>query len=385
MDRPGRNFEDPFTIAGGPFEAGLMPSSIFHHNLRTILPLNLACVFCLAVSCFSTASDTELTKLAEGVYVSVVSPDSNAVSNSGVVVLGRSVLVFDTHFTPEAGQALHSKIQTVSSKPVRFLVNSHFHSDHTHGNQAFPRVHTIIASTNGRRDIQQKDMPSMSRTVATAQSQLERLRKDAAAEKDAGQREALLRQAAARKSFLDQLSRLKILPPTMTFDESLVIQDGTREVRLLFLGIAHTEGDIVLLLPAEKIAFVGDLFFNSAFPSCQDANLLSWMKTLEEVLKLDAESFVPGHGQVGNKQDVRAFLNYLEDLRSMVEPAVTRGDSLEQLLRETSIPEKYSSYRFPNFFPANLQKMYAELRALMLASASAPEGDRKPAPEKPQP
>jgi glyoxylase-like metal-dependent hydrolase (beta-lactamase superfamily II) len=358
---------------------------MFHQKLRVVLTLCFACAVCFPISGISLVSDAELTKLAEGVYVSVVSPDSNAVSNSGVVVLGRGVLVFDTHFTPEAGQALLTEIQAVTAKPVRYLVNSHFHSDHTHGNQAFPRAQSIIASTNGRRDILQKDMAAMSRTVATAQSQLERMRKDAAAEKDPAQKDALLRQAAARKSFLDRLLRLKILPPTMTFDDSLVIQDGTREVRLLYLGVGHTEGDAVLFLPAEKIAFVGDLFFNSAFPNCQDANLLAWMKTLEEVLKLDAEKFVPGHGPVGSRQEVQDFMSYLEDLKSMVEPAVTRGDSLEQLLRETRIPEKYSSYRFPNLFPANLQKMYAELRALLLASASAPEGDRKPVPEKPQP
>jgi len=331
------------------------------------------------------SADTELTKLADGVYVSIVSPDSNAVSNAGVVILGRSVLIFDTHFTPEAGQALQAKVQALTAKPVRFLINSHFHSDHTHGNQAFPKVQYIVASANGRRDILQKDIPAMARTVATAEAQLERLQKDAAAEKDASSRDALLRQAAARRGFLEQLQRLKILPPTVTFDDSLVIQDGPREARLLYFGVGHTEGDAVLFLPAEKIAFVGDLFFNSAFPNCQDASVLSWMKTLQEVLKLDAEKFVPGHGPVGARQDVQNFLGYLEDLKSIVEPMVARGDSLEQLLRDTSIPEKYASYRFPNFFPANLQKMYAELKALMLASASAPEGGSKPAPEKPQP
>ena len=225
----------------------------------------------------------------------------------------------------------------------------------------------------------------MTRAADAAESQLERLRKEAAAEKDPANRDALLRQAASRKGFIDQLQRLKILSPTMTFEDSLIIQDGSREVRLLYLGTGHTEGDAVLFLPAEKIAFVGDLYFNSAFPNCQDANVLSWMKTLQAVLQLDAEKFVPGHGPVGTRQDVQNFLSYLEDLKALVEPSVTRGDSLEQLLREKGIPEKYASYKFPNFFPANLQKMYAELKALMLASASAPETERKPVPEKPQP
>ncbi len=353
-------------------------------KLLTILTLCLA--FTLRVPAPGMAGENDLTKLADGVFVSVVSPDGNAVSNSGVVVLGCGVLVFDTHFTPEAGQALLTEIQAVTPKPVRYLVNSHYHSDHTHGNQAFPRVQCIFASGNGRRDMLQKDMPAMSRTVATAQAQIDRMQKDAAAPQNSAQKEAISRQAALRKESLDRLLRLKITPPTMTFDDSLVLQDGSREVRLLFLGAGHTDGDVILVLPAEKIVFLGDLYFDSAFPNSQDASMLAWMKTLEEVLKLDAEKFVPGHGSPGTKKDVRDFLGYLEDLKAIVDPAVARGDSLEQLLRNTAIPAKYSAYRFPGFFPANLQRMYAELKALQLATASEPEGGgRKPAPEKPQP
>src|SRR2546422_11613730 len=75
-----------------------------------------------------------LERLAEGVYAQIEHPDSNPVSNSGVVILERSVLVFDTHFTPDAALDLLSEIQKITGKPVRYLVNSHFHPDHSHGN-----------------------------------------------------------------------------------------------------------------------------------------------------------------------------------------------------------------------------------------------------------
>ncbi len=363
-----------------------MPLLLRSPRLRMILTFSLAGICCAAAFGLALPAEGDLTKLAEGVFVSVVNPDGNAVGNAGVVVLSRAVLVYDTHFTPEAGQALLTKIQAVTPKPVRYLVNSHFHSDHMHGNQSFPRAQYIFASNNGRRDILQKDIPSMSRAVAAVQAQIDRMRKDAAALQNAAVREALLRQAAVRKESLDRLLRLRIIPPTVTFDDTLVIQDGPREVRLIYLGVGHTDGDIVLFLPAEKVVFLGDLFFNSAFPNTQDANLLAWMKTLEEVLKLEAEKFVPGHGSPGTRKEIKEFLEYLEELKTIVASAVARGDSLEQLLRETPIPSRYSSYRFPNFFPSNLQKMYAELKALQLASASEPEGgSRKPVPEKPQP
>ncbi len=345
-------------------------------------------IFCLigvTESGHTVAAEEELTKLADGVFVNIVSPDSNAVSNSGVIVLSHGVLVFDTHFTPEAGQALVTKIQSVTPKPVRYLVNSHFHSDHTHGNQAFPKAQYIISSYDARRDILQKDVPALGRAINAVQAQIDRMRKDAASQQNPSTRDALLREAAARGGALERLLRLRIIPPSLTFEDTLTLRDGPREVRLLFLGVGHTDGDIVLFLPAEKVAFVGDLFFDAAFPSTQDANLLAWIKTLHEVLKLDAEKFVPGHGNPGTKKEIREFLQYLEDLKALVEPAVARGDSLEQLIRDTPIPSKYSGFMFPNFFSSNLQKMYTELKALRLAEEAVPEGPRKPEGAKPQP
>ncbi len=347
--------------------------------------LGLVCALGVAVCSPGAPAEGDLTKLAEGVFVHVADPDGDAVSNSGVILLGRGVLVFDTHFTPEAGQALLAKIQALTPKPVCYLVNSHFHSDHTHGNQAFPRAQFIFSSANARRDMLEKDIPALARTVSAVQAQIDRLAKESASGQSPAARESLQRQISARRTALDRLQRLRILPPTLTFEDALTLQDGPREVRLLFLGIGHTDGDVVLYLPVEKVVFTGDLFFNAAFPNTQDAVLLEWMKTLEALLRLDAEKYVPGHGAPGTRKDVKDFLGYLEDLKSLVEPAVVRGDSVEQLLRDTPVPSRYSAYRFPEFFPSNLQKMYAELKARQLASAAERDETRKSEPEKPKP
>jgi cyclase len=330
----------------------------------------------------------DLLKVAEGVYAQTVSPDGNAVSNSGVVVLEHSVVVFDTHFTPEGGQALLLKIRALTPKPVRYVVDSHFHPDHTHGNQVFPGTVQIISSTNARRDILQKDQPALNRTLASVQAQLEKMRKaTAVSEMEEVNGVDLGRQIKARQELLEKMSRLRIVVPLLTIDSRLSIIEEKREVVLLYIGIGHTDGDIILYLPAEKVVFLGDLFFNAAIPNVQDANLLEWMKTLDEILRLDAEKFIPGHGPVGTKQDVREFLGYFEELKAQVEPAVTRGDSMEQVLRDVQVPAKYASYNFQTFFPANVQEMYVELRAHQLASSSSnpPDGIKKEDAEKRKP
>jgi cyclase len=332
----------------------------------------LSFLLLFAVASISAENTPELKKIADGVYVRIVSPDDNAVGNAAVVVLDHSVLIFDTHFTSEAGQEMLAQIRAITSKPVRYVVNSHFHPDHTHGNQAFDGAH-IIGSTQTRQDVLNVDLASMNRSVGIAQKQLEQLRRDVAQNNESVQPTDIRDQIKKREDYLRSVSRLKILPPFETLDDSMTIQDGKQELRLLWLGPGHTEGDVVLFLPHEKIAFLGDLFFNEAIPNVQDARMLEWITTLREALKLDADRFIPGHGPIGARKDVVAFLSYLEELKSMVEAAIDRGASVEQAIREIQVPEKCSSFRFQNFFPSNIQKMFAEVKPGKVASVPAEE------------
>jgi len=322
------------------------------------------------------AESIPLIRLADNVYVRIVNPDGNAVANSGVVVLDDAVLVFDTHFTPEAGRALLEAIRAITPKPVRYVVNSHSHPDHTHGNAAFAGAQ-LIASGSARRDILEVDLPSLNRTISAARNQLEHLRRDVSGMSDpvrARRDRDLIR---SREKYLNDLENLRILAPFVTFEDSLTIRDGGMEARMLFLGKGHTDGDIVLVLPSAKIAFVGDLFFNEAIPNVKDASILEWMTTLRDVLKLEADIFVPGHGPVGDRKAVEKFLRYFEDLQALVRPAVARGDSMEQATEELRVPGKYSTYQFQNLFPANIQKMYAELRGPQAPPSSPSERKKR--------
>jgi cyclase len=340
----------------------------FFHQLLIQLCIFFACE--PHGSAVQAKDGVDLSKLAENVYAQVVSPDSDAVSNSGVVILDHSVLVIDTHFTPEAGLNLLNAIRSLTPKPVRFVVNTHAHADHTHGNQVFGDAQ-IIGSSASRRDVLQMDLPSLNRTLAVTQTQLDKLRSEVSKGKNPTQVQLLRDQIRSREAYLQTMTRLKIKAPFITLEDGLTIQDGKQDVRVLFLGKGHTDGDVVVFLPLSRIAFVGDLFFNEAIPNVQDATILEWMKTLEAVLKLEADKFVPGHGAVGDKKDVQKFLGYFQDLQSLVKEAVDRGDSQEAAIQNVVIPAKYLGYRFQNFFPSNVQKMYAELKALQ-APAPAP-------------
>ncbi|MBN2317831.1 MAG: MBL fold metallo-hydrolase [Acidobacteria bacterium] len=341
-----------------------------------IVFIGIAILWCATAISYAV-ENALLVRLTDEIYARIVNPDGNAVGNAGFIILEQGVLVFDTHFTPEAGRQLRDDIRLITRKPVRYVVNSHYHPDHTHGNQAFPGAH-IIAIKKTREGILQKDLPSLNRTMSVTASQLDRMRGIASRETDPDKLKAIKRQIQTDDDYLATLSQLKITAPVVVMDDYLEIQDGSRKIKIQFLGAGHTESDTILIIPSERIVFCGDLFFKDAIPNIQDADILKWMETLKKILELDADRFVPGHGIVGNRPDVERFLAYFEELKSLVEPFVLRGDSVERAIREIRVPKQYSRYRFMNFFSANIQRMYAELKREQLLSIPI-EGPKLPA------
>lgn len=314
----------------------------------------------------------EFRKLAEGVYAHVVEPEGIFVANAGVVLLSDAVLVFDTHFTREGGEELLRRIRGITRLPVRFVALSHFHPDHTHGIEAFAGAALVLASAYARRDILEKDLPAVRRALDLGRAQLEQWSRELERARDEALKSSLRMQIAARRELVERLAGLQVRPPIVALDGRLTIRDPERTLEFLLPGAAHTEGDLILYLPREKIVFAGDLFFNGALPNAEDAHMLEWTETLNTLLSLDAEVFVPGHGRPCGRGQVEEFRQYLLDLRALVAPALERGEPLPQVVREAQLPEKYGSYGFQNFFPANVQKMYAELLALQLAAPAQP-------------
>ena len=326
--------------------------------------------------CVCAQGNDRLIKLTDAIYARIASPNGHAVGNSGFILMKDTVLVFDTHFTPEAGWDLLKDIRSVTKNPVRYVVNSHYHPDHTHGNQVFAGAQ-IIGNLGTRHDILQQDLPSLNRSIQVTTTQLERMNQEVSKAKDADRLDTLKGQIKTLDDYLATLSDLKISAPFVVLDQYMSIRDDSMEVRIQFLGPGHTDNDTILFIPAKKIIFCGDLFFNISIPNVQDAKILQWMETLEKMLELDADRFIPGHGPAGDRQDVLRFLAYLQDLRTLVEPFVIHGDSIEQAIQQIQLPEKYSRFRFKNLFSANIEKMYAELKTLRLLSIPI-EGPKLP-------
>ena len=158
------------------------------------------------------------------------------------------------------------------------------------------------------------------------------------------------------------MTGLKILPPVLGVEDSLDVNDTVRPARLLYLGKGHTDGDLVLYLPKEKIAFVGDLFFNSALPNTQDAFLLEWMRTLAELLKLEAETFVPGHGPVSEWP--AALIDerrYLMALLTDVRAANKKGEPIRTAADKAAASERPHWELFDDYNARNATAAFSEI------------------------
>jgi glyoxylase-like metal-dependent hydrolase (beta-lactamase superfamily II) len=239
-------------------------------------------------------------------------------SNNVAIVGDRDVLVVDTGTSPAAARAFIEDLKLVTTKPIRYVVNTHFHYDHTDGNQVYAGKADIIAHEYVKVAIQSLDVlhrePFKTSQLTNVPNRIETLRKQIAAEADAPRKATLERQLAVAQQGWEELKEITPTPPNVTYSKKKVINLGGRDVQLLFLGRGHTNGDTVIYLPKEKIVCTGDLM-ESQIAYMGDAQFDEWVTTLEALKKLDFDTDLPGHGAPFRGKDlITAFQGYLTDL-----------------------------------------------------------------------
>ncbi len=294
------------------------------------LPL-LATSAALAMLAAQPADDgRSVTRVADGVWVIRHRTTPFEGGNTTVIVGDRDVLVVDACQLPYAAREDIAEIRRLTPKPVRWLVNTHWHNDHVTGNgayaAAFPGL-AIVAHAETKRDMD-LNLPNAPRRSAPglAQALDATTRALAAGTDDAGRPlttagRAALEALARRRQAVDDYAALPYTPPTVTFARALDIDLGGRPVRVRHLGRGNTNGDAVVHLPRERIAVVGDLLVHP-LPFAYDGYPSEWAATLGRVAALDAAVLVPGHGDVLRDG---AYLGLVRDLlRSAVDQVNAR-------------------------------------------------------------
>jgi glyoxylase-like metal-dependent hydrolase (beta-lactamase superfamily II) len=305
--------------------------------------------------------DFQIVKVAEGVYAAIAKSGGVASGNAGFVIGNDGVLIFDTFFTPAAIEELIGEIQALTKLPIKYAVNSHYHLDHTGGNQVLAaRGVPIIAHDNVMiwQTVKNKRFLPAPEELAKRKGDAEK--QLAATPADQADKRAALERTIRR---LDATMTIKLTNPTRTFKSGTMIIDlGERKVILATLP-GHTGGDVFAYVSDANVVLTGDLGWSKTLPNLVDATVNDWVPTLDQMLKqYPTAKYVPGHGGVAPASDIKDFRDYLDDLRTRVKQGIADGLSVDQAKQQLTLPEKYKGFAFQNFAGPNVEDMYKELK-----------------------
>jgi cyclase len=279
-------------------------------------------------------------KVAEGVYHAVGTGNLTVVGNSSVIVNDDDVIVVDDHVSPAAAWVLLDEIKTITNKPVRTVINTHFHYDHAHGNQIFSKDVMIIGHEFTREMLvggKSIEMPLYHDYVTGLPRQIDTLKQRLAAETDATRKATLETQLQTAQNNAASQAELKPTPPNVTLKTQMTLYRGSREIQIRFLGRAHTAGDVVVYLPKEKVVITGDML-TSALSNMSDAFVNEWPGTLDELKKLDFVTVLPGHGEAfTDRAKIDYFQAYLRDVWTEVSRMKQQGTSAEDAAKRADL------------------------------------------------
>lgn len=233
----------------------------------------------------ATPALADLTKVAENVYSYVgagsPNPANSFGANAGIVVGREGILVVDTLVSAKEARRLLADIRKVSDKPIKYVVNTHTHLDHAFGNSVFADRGAIIISHAADRAFLEK------------------------------MGETTLQNSSAFGLKPEDMAGTRISLPTLAFSDRLTIDLGGETVELVHLAPSHTEGSILVQIPARKVLFSGDILFTDFHPYLADGDITGWIQVLDAMLVLDVEKIIPGHGPLSTKKDLRDMREYL--------------------------------------------------------------------------
>ncbi len=304
------------------------------------------------------------TTIAEGVYLAVGTGSLVVMSNAAIIEGDRDVLVVDSHVTPGGAWALREELKAITSKPIRYVVNSHFHFDHSHGNQVYGPDVEIIGHEFARTQMvagKSLDSPAHDFFVGGVPNTIENLEARLAAAADEQDRATVQAQLEVQRNHLEGTKAVTPTPPTVTLTQTMTLHRGTREIRILHLGRAHTAGDVVVHLPKERIIATGDLLIEG--PSYMgDAFFTEWIDTIEALKQIDFDTVLPGHGRaLTGKARLDHWQAYLRDFWAQAQKFHRAGVSWEDAARQVDL--RGHAVNYPTIRAAGLVPNHGMLRA----------------------
>lgn len=260
---------------------------------------------------FAVSASASVHKIGPDLYAYISDNDGSA--NSTFVVSDQGILVVDTGVNAEEGRKLLAEIRKVSSAPVRWIVNTHYHMDHRGGNSVVGPDAMVISSAYTREQAKKSPDYALNETPGPG-------------------------------------------------DFTLYV--GGHEVQIRQPGPAHTMGDLVVYFSDENSIATGDIFLTNSCPAMDQGDMENWIVALDNILALPVEHIVPGHFELATKKDLQRFRAYLEELRDQVARMYQDGLSLEEIKKRLVTKDFAKLRQFPQYeatFADNAASYYHQL------------------------
>jgi cyclase len=271
---------------------------------------------------------TELKQLAPNVYAYIQSIDvawPAQLANAGMLAGPEHMMAIDAMAWPHHVKAFIAASKKATGKEFGRLLNTHHHGDHVYGNQYFAPAEIVSHEYCREQVLAMKPGFTWPKTEGQADGTEVRL----------------------------------VVPPTVTMRDGLTYRYGNLEARVMFLGPAHTYGDLMVYLPEHKILFAGDIAFHYVTPIAQSGHVTKWIETLDRILAMDVQTIVPGHGPLGGKKELADMREYYVILKREARKRYDAGVSPGRAAAEIDMG-KYELWARPERAVTNVVRLYAE-------------------------
>jgi len=263
-----------------------------------------------------------LHEVVAGVWEAEADMAGTSVGNAAIIDAGGKTIVVDTFMTDVAAAELRSVAESLTGNTVHLAVNSHWHGDHTSGNQVFADV--PIVSTRETLDALIETAP---KDIHAWEAEID-ASLNALADAVAGGDESAKRRAETLGHFKRFAGNFKLTLPNLLIDGRLTVE-GERTVEIVTHGRGHTVSDTIVWLPEERLVITGDLCWNGIHPRTQDGFPADWASYVETVLALDPKHVIPGHGVPSDASALTSLPDYFRTLAELIDQVAAGADPAE--------------------------------------------------------
>jgi glyoxylase-like metal-dependent hydrolase (beta-lactamase superfamily II) len=282
-----------------------------------------------------------IEKVTPGIYFAHAHPQAMINCNAAIFVRSKDVVVVDAHSKPSAAAGLIQQIRReVTPKPVRYVINTHFHWDHTQGNHAYRATgHPVdfIAGAATKQLMSEFSAARLKESIDGVPAQIEKLRDRAGNSTDAAEKAFCDDQIRQMQAYVAELSDFHLELPTITFEKSFVLRDPAFDLHLEFHGHSHTAGDVFVFCPQRRAIATGDAI-HGFLPNIADGFPHAWPSTIDSVAEAPFKFQMGGHGPFQTDRTVMTCQrNYIEELTGRVADDKQAGLALDEMQKRITV------------------------------------------------